>query len=197
MKSKKFLIPLLSGLVLSLSFTAFSFKKEFSRAPLPHLGKVQAFTLQDAQGQAFASNSLNGKIWLASFFFTTCGDVCPRMTKNLSALSRTFNQVDGISLVSITVNPEYDSPEVLSRYAQQFKGRHSNWHFLTGSRTAIQEIMTKSFKVGDASEPIFHSTHFPLVDSKGNIRGYYDGTNPKEINQLYKDAVSLMKETSP
>ena len=110
----------------------------------------------------------------------------------MASLSRTFERVDGITLVSITVNPEQDSPEMLALYARKFKG-NGNWHFLTGSRDAITRLAVESFKVGDIQEPIFHSAFLPLVDSNGFIRGYYDGTKQEEINRLFRDAAHLAR----
>lgn len=196
MNSKKILIGLIAFLALSLSaaFTVFSFIKETAVPRLPELGQVQAFVLQDAEGKEFHSNRLNGKVWIADFFFTTCGGVCPMMSKNMAALSRTFEQLENIQLVSITVNPEQDTSQALARYAEQFKGSKKNWHFLTGSREAITGLVVGSFKLGDIREPVFHSTYFPLVDSRGKIRGYYDGTKEEEVNRLFKDAAALAKE---
>ena len=195
MKLKLVLTGFLVCLVLSLAvtFTVFSFIKESARSPLPVLGRVQDFTLRDSSGQTFRSERLHGKVWIASFFFTTCSGICPSISKNMASLSRTFERVDGVSLVSITVNPEQDSPEVLALYAKKFKGE-GNWHFLTGPREAITQLAVESFKVGDIKEPVFHSALLPLVDSNGLIRGYYDGTEQKEVDRLFKDAALLVRE---
>ena len=193
MKLKSALIGFIVCLALSLflAFTVFSFVKESQRAELPLLGQVQHFTLKDSTGQEFNSDQLKGKVWIASFFFTTCSDICPLISKNMASLNRTFETVENISLISITVNPEQDSPEALALYAKKFKGDKGNWHFLTGPRKAITEVAVNSFKVGDIKEPIFHSAFLPLVDSNGFIRGYYDGTKQEEINRLFKDATHL------
>ena len=194
MKLKLVLTGFLVCLVLSLAatFTVFSFIKESSRSALPVLGRVQDFTLKDSSGRAFRSKELHGKVWIASFFFTTCSGICPSFSKNMASLSRTFERVNDISLVSITVNPEQDSPEALALYARKFKGK-ANWHFLTGPREAITQLAVESFKVGDIKEPVFHSALLPLVDSNGLIRGYYDGTKQEEINRLFRDAAHLAR----
>ena len=182
------------ALLLSVAFTVFSFIKESKRsAELPVLGHVQDFVLKDSTGQEFNSDQLKGKVWIASFFFTTCSDICPVISKNMAGLSRTFEQVGDVVLVSITVNPEQDSPEVLTLYAKRWRGGRRNWHFLTGSRKAITDLVVGSFKVGDIREPIFHSTLLPLVDSNGFIRGYYEGTKQEEVNRLFKDAAHLAR----
>ena len=191
MKTKNVLTVFIVLLILSLAvaFSVFPFIKE-PAPPLPVLGHLQAFTLKDSRGQEFNSDQLRGKVWIASFFFTTCSGVCPMISKNMAFLSRTFERLENIHLVSITVNPEQDSPEVLTRYAEKF-GDKKNWHFLTGSREAVTEVIVESFKVGDIKEPVFHSTYLPLVDSRGFIRGYYDGTKDSEISRLLKDALHL------
>ena len=193
MKPRIILIGFIACLILSLpiAFTVFSFIKDSQRPPLPVLGHVQDFVLRDSTGQEFNSDQLKGKVWIASFFFTTCSDICPLISKNMAALSRTFGKVEKISLVSITVNPEQDSPETLALYAKKLKGNNMNWYFLTGERSAITNVAVDSFKVGDIKEPIFHSSYLPLVDSNGFIRGYYDGTKQEEINRLFKDAAHL------
>lgn len=196
MKSKKTLVSFVVALALSLfsAFTVFSFVKETRHPALPVLGQVPAFHLEDATGETLHSESLQGKVWIANFFFTTCGGICPILSEQMARLSRTLGEVEGLSLVSITVNPEQDSPRVLARYAQQFQGDKTNWHFLTGSRSAITRLVAEGFKVGDIREPVFHSALFPLVDSEGRIRGYYDGTKSEEIDRLSQDAVLLVKE---
>ena len=191
MKAKSVLTVFIALLILSLAvaFSVFPFMK--GSTPLPVLGQVQAFTLKDSGGQEFNSDQLRGKVWIASFFFTTCSGVCPMISKNMAFLSRTFERLENIHLVSITVNPEQDSPEVLARYAERYKGDRQNWHFLTGSREAVTDVIVGSFKVGNMKEPVFHTTYFPLVDSRGFIRGYYDGAKDSEISRLLKDAIHL------
>ena len=197
MKSKNTLIGFIVCLVLSLSltFTVFSFVKESPSPKLPVLGQVQDFSLKDSTGQKFNSDRLHGKVWIASFFFTTCSDICPLTSKNMASLSRAFEHVEDITLVSITVNPEQDSPETLALYAKKFIGSQRNWYFLTGPREAITKVAVDSFRVGDIREPIFHSALFPLVDSNGFIRGYYAGTKQEDISRLFKDAALLVRET--
>ena len=182
------------GICLFISFTAFSFYKETRKESLPVLGQVRNFHLLDEQGRNFSLGSLQGEIWIANFFFTTCSDICPIMSRNMAALHRTFAMVDGVSLVSITVNPENDSSQVLNEYARKYKADTDKWHFLTGPRTQIKELAVESFKLGSVDEPVFHSAQFALVDRQGMIRGYYDGVQSGEVSQLFKDVSLLLKE---
>ena len=194
MKFKNALIGFIACLILSLSipFAVYSLIKQSPHPQLPVLGQVQSFVLKDSAGQEFRSDELHGKVWIANFFFTTCSDICPLLSKNMASLSRAFERVEDITFVSITVNPEQDSPETLALYARKLKGG-KNWHFLTGTRSAITDVAVGSFKMGDIQEPIFHSAFLPLVDSHGFIRGYYDGTKESEMSRLLKDAAHLAR----
>lgn len=192
MSKKTFFILTALAVVLAVAFTVLTFIREVKNPPLPVLGQVGNFVLTDANGEDFPLKRLEGKAWVADFFFTTCGDICPVMSQNMASLSRSFEQLDGLKFVSITVNPEFDSPEKLKAYAEQFVKGKNNWYFLTGSRDTIKKLLVEDFKLGDINEPIFHSPHFTLMDNKGFIRGYYDGTSKQDIQKLFKDASRLI-----
>lgn len=193
--SKKFIISqIILAFLLAGVVGVYFFEKEMGRKKMPVLGQVQNFTLTDADGKAFNLRQLEGKVWIADFFFTSCGDICPVMNKNMAALSRTFERLKDVRLVSITVNPETDTPERLREYAQKFVAGKDNWVFLTGPRETIRDIVVNSFKLGKIDEPIYHSSSFALVDRHGLIRGYYNGTTDSEVNQLFIDASNLTKE---
>ena len=131
--------------ILSMLYAIAAFKQEVLKTPLPALGQVQSFELVDQNGNPFSSNQLRGKVWVANFFFTTCSDICPLMNKNMASLSRTFEQIPAVSLISITVNPETDNSSVLKKYEERFKGKKDNWYFLTGKREDITKIALESF----------------------------------------------------
>ena len=179
---------------LFVTYTAWSFYRETQHKKLPVLGQIENFQLYDEQGRDFSLNRLEGDIWVANFFFTTCGDICPVMSRNMAALHRTFVMMDDVAFVSITVNPEMDFSGVLKSYAEKFNADTDKWHFLTGPRAKIQELAVKSFKLGSIDEPIFHSPKFALVDRHGLVRGYYDGVQSGEVSQLFKDVALLLKE---
>jgi len=193
-KSKSIIIIICLSVCLSIAYTVFLFSQEMKQTELPVLGQVADFSLFDEQGRRFSLKDLEGKIWTANFFFTTCGDICPIMTKNMAALQRSFNIIEDINHVSITVNPEFDTSDRLKKYAQKFKANHSKWHFLTGTRKQIREVVLKSFKLGSIEEPVFHSPKFALIDRQGFIRGYYDGVQAGEVSQLFKDMSLLLRE---
>ena len=195
MKNKLLIYSLIGlGIFLFGNFTVYLFVKEMNRPKLPTLSRVSEFSLLDDQGKTFTHQNLQGKVWIAAFIFTTCSDICPIMSKNMAKLNRTFEKVHGVKLVSITVNPEYDQPEVLSKYKEQFIGPKDKWHFLTGDREVITKLAIHSFKLGAIDQPIFHSSYLSLVDRHGFIRGYYDGTNEEAVNKLFQDAAMALKE---
>jgi len=145
----------------------------------------------EAQGQAFDSARLDNKVWVTAFFFTTCSGICPIMTKNLKSLQDMYRSYLDVEFVSISVNPEQDTPQALAAYAQKYAADTIRWHFLTGSREDIARVAVQGFKVGSVDEPIFHSASFVLVDRQGNIRGYYEGTQKEEVERLSKNLVQL------
>lgn len=196
-KNIKIISILIIGIVLSIFFIIFSFNKEFHRSKLSAISHVESFHLIDQNGEIFDSNmQLSGRVWVANFIFTTCTDVCPLLSANMAKLSRTFESIKGIKLVSFSVNPEVDTPKVLKDYSYRFNSRDTDWYFLTGKRSDLKSIIVNQFKLGSVEDPIFHSSYFVLVDRNGFIRGYYDGTQQEGINQLFKDASRLYRERS-
>lgn len=172
------------------------FRVERHSEPLPRLKQVEAFSLIDSDNRKFESSTeLKGKVWVAQFFFTTCSGICPIITGHMASLYRSYVLDPRVHFISITVNPDNDTPEVLTKYSERFKVDTRRWHFLTGSITAIQDVGVNKLKVGNTEEPVFHSPYFVLVDDKGWIRGYYDGLDKKAVKKLFKDIAQVTKET--
>lgn len=159
------------------------------------LGKLAAFTLTERSGRPVTLEDLSGNVWVADFIFTRCRGPCPLMTHTMSRLAK--NLPAEIRLVSFTVDPDWDSPEVLRQYAQRHEAEPERWWFLTGPRNAIEDLVRNGFRLAvrktpeDSQNPILHDTHFVLVDKKGQIRGYYDSSDPKEIQKLHEDVRAL------
>ena len=157
---------------------------------------IPAFNLVNEKGQSFSSSSLKGKIYVASFFFTRCGTICPKITSQLSRVQDTFNQDPNVKLISISVDPAYDHPEKLQAYSKRFDANEGQWTFLTGEKKVIYPLILKGFHVplADASEydaaiknpdeTFIHSERLVLVDKEGVIRGFYVGTDKKEVDRL-------------
>ncbi|MBA2433308.1 MAG: SCO family protein [Chthoniobacterales bacterium] len=172
-------------------------RKLASRA-LVNYGHVPSFQLTNQEGQPFGSEQLQGKIWIASFIFTTCPGPCPMISSRMSGLQKPLKNTD-VHLVSFTVDPETDTPEVLREYAAKLKARPGHWDFLTGQQEYIFELMRNGFKlaVGEGDEdsggPI-HTTRAVLVDRTGAIRGYYDMTAGDVPTKLAADAHHLLRD---
>ena len=189
--SKRFLFGQVLFLAVLIALAAAYFHKP--TPPLPVLGEIQNFKLLNSDGKTTTLADLKGKVWAADFIFTTCGGICPVMSANMAKLHRSYALVDDVRLVSISVNPDTDTPAVLTAYAKRYKADTSKWFFLTGVEADIQKMVVGSFKLGKIDEPIFHSGYFTLVDRQGNIRGYYDGTDKDKLAQLFKDIATLLR----
>ena len=161
---------------------------------LPIIGQIPSFDLIDQNGESFTLESVKGNVWLADFIFTTCAGPCPIMTERMSTVQHDLIDIDKLKFVSFTVNPDYDTPEVLKKYAKRYDADISTWSFVTGKYEQIQELIANGFKMGDEEEIVFHSTRFALVDHEGNLRGYYSGTEPMDHENLTRDIHSLVKK---
>ena len=208
-KSKKFILSLVAfSFFLSALYNLFLLNQYIQKARstqkakqteqpihrLPVYGRIENFQLMDTDNQTFGLKNLEGKIWLADFVFTTCSGPCPILSANMRGLHQSFSADKRVAFVTISVNPEYDSSQILSAYAQRFSADTTQWHFLTGKREDIQHLAVDSFKVGSVDQPIFHSSYFILVDAKGYIRGYYEGTDAESIKKIQGDLQVLIKE---
>jgi protein SCO1/2 len=160
---------------------------------------VPEFQLTSHQGNPIRRSDLNGAVWVADFFFTSCAGPCPKMTEQMQRAQKAFAQEPDVKLVSFTVDPETDTAEILAEYAKGWDAIAGKWFFVTGEKKALYALARRGFKVtaqpGDGGPHDFiHSTRFILVDRKGNIRGYYDGTEKASVNRLMKHIRLLMSE---
>lgn len=160
---------------------------------LPEIGRVPQFTLTGEDGQRFQSAAeLNGKVWVADFFFTTCNGPCPRMTALMRKVQDATAEFDDVQLVSFTVDPRNDTPEKLTEYARRFRYNPARWHFLTGSPAELELLSDDTFHLGGLGPE--HGTRFAVVDRKGRIRAYYESSDSSAIRQLVEDIRKLRKE---
>lgn len=144
----------------------------------------------DENGREFSSTGLNGKWWIASFFFTTCPSVCPALNTVQASLQKEFG--DRIRFVSITTDPETDTPEAMKRYGEGFGAKQGIWHFVRMSADSVRELSVKGFALMDPVEPEMHSTRFVLVDGEQRIRDYFDSADTARVAQL-KTILSQLK----
>ena len=160
------------------------------------LGGLPAFTLTDQTGKPFGSRELAGKIWVADFIFTSCQGACPLLSERMAEVGKRARHLGpDFHLVSISVDPERDTPDRLAAYAVRYGANPIAWSFLTGPETAIQATVVEGFKVGAGKErsgaadggpgfwEIFHGENLVLVDRQMRIRGYFPPT-PEGIDKL-------------
>ena len=183
------------GFKFRLYFIAITFAA-CSHEPLPVLGDIPPFELLDNFGQSFTEKNISGTIWVADLIFTTCSGPCPIMSTEMKSVHKIYLENENIHMVTITVNPDYDSPEVLTEYGNRYDADFNKWHFLTGEYEKIQSLIANGFKMGDIEEIVFHSTRFALIDPNMNIRGYYMGTESEDVKKLIDDIEILIKEFS-
>ena len=161
-------------------------------------GRVPAFRLTNQDGRAFSSTDLANKIWIADFIFTSCPGPCPIISSRMSELQKPLENSD-VHLVSFTVDPDKDTPEVLRNYAAKLHAQPGRWDFLTGDKSAIYDLAQKGFKLAaaDGSDEMgmpVHSTRMVLIDRHGEIRGYYDGMAADTVTKLLADTNHLLRE---
>ena len=165
---------------------------------LPELFPVPNASLIDEKGQQVRLDSLKGSVAVYNFIFTSCTGTCPIMTNNMRALTPMIDDDAPVRFVSVTVDPDRDTPEVLSKYAARVRN-DPRWMFLTGDRAAIVDLSVQGFKLaaGDpmpGGEPLLHSSKFAVADKKGVIRGYYDGTDGAETEKVAEVVKRLLDE---
>jgi len=182
----------LGGLLwLNLRLTGKGF---FGTTPLPVLTQLPDFRLVECGGQKLGLADLRGKVWIADFIFTRCPGPCPRMSSRMAVLQSNLRD-EGLRLVSISVDPEFDTQEVLAKYAAQYRDKEGRWFFLTGDKTAIHDLAKSGFLVGGVDDVTLHTTRFVLVDRQGRVRGYYSSSDEDELQKLQNDARALLRET--
>lgn len=164
--------------------------------PLPVMGDVPSFQLTSQSGQSFERKTLDGSVWVADFFFTTCTGPCPRMTAQMRTVQKRTADLPGVKLVSFTVDPKRDTPTVLAEYAKRFQADPARWFFLTGETAVLDGLARNTFKLNNVDGSLVHSTRFVLVDRKSRIRGVYASTDDDFLSRLVRDIRSLEREPS-
>ncbi|WP_031530265.1 SCO family protein [Dyadobacter crusticola] len=161
--------------------------------------KIPDYAFVNHKNQTFTQKQMEGKIYVADFFFTTCPTICPVMKSNMLTVFKRFKDNPGAGILSHTIDPEHDTPAVLKKYADDLGLEGDNWQFVTGDREKIYEIGQKHYLVSamaDPNEPggFIHSGSFVLVDKNKYVRGIYDGTSKESTAQLIEDMVILLEE---
>jgi len=178
---------------------------------LPRLGAVPDFALTTQDGKPYAFHDERGKVVVVDFIFTRCTEICPRLTAEMRTLQKRLVEAglrDQTKLLSISVDPQRDTPAALRTFAEKFGADLSTWTFVTGPARAVEDSVVRGFKqamdrvavdagAGVLDEDRFtviHGSRFVLVDRAGTIRGFYDSARPEEVEHLVEDARTLTKE---
>ncbi len=170
---------------------------------LPVYWSVPDFRLIADDGKPITLADLKGKIWVSEFFFTSCAGICVEMNTNMMRVQKAFADNPDVSIVSFTVDPQTDTVEILREYRKNYDALDGKWFFVTGEKKAIYRLARHGFKLtaqevkpqeeGGLTDFI-HSDRFVLVDRKGYIRGFYNGTEKRQVKKLIADIRKLLKE---
>lgn len=198
----------LVGVTLVIAFVFLGLKLRPAHVnPLPVYGQIADFTLTNQNGQVVSLADLQGKVWVADIIFTRCAGPCPVMTRHMKELQDALSSASQAKLVTLTTDPEFDTPPVLRAYAARFGADTNRWMFLTGTKPQIGKLAIDSLKLSavekkpeerDSPEDLFvHSTIFVVVDRQARLRGIFqttgEGVDPKQEKALILATVERLE----
>ena len=160
---------------------------------------IPPFKFVNQYGDSISNKTLDGNIYVVDFFFTTCPSICPIMHRNMLKVYETFKNQGGFKIISHTIDPKHDSVPVLKKYADKLGISGNTWWFLQGKKEDIYTIAEKNYLVAvkqdsTAAGGYIHAGYFVLIDKQKRIRGSYDGTDPKQVDQMIADIKTLQNE---
>lgn len=183
--------------------------KSLKEAKLLTIGPAPKFELTNQDNAKVSNETYKGKVYVLEFFFTTCPSICPKMNMSMLEIEKTFFGNPNFGIVSITIDPKHDTPQVLKDHAKLLGVKSSNWNFLTGEKSVIMDLSNKGFNLyagenDKVSGGFEHSGLFALIDKDGNIRCrkdefgnptiYYDGLDKKGVRDIQQDIKILLEE---
>ncbi|MCY1449745.1 SCO1 protein [compost metagenome] len=183
--------------------------KSSKEAKLLTIGPAPKFELTNQDNVKISNETYKGKVYVLEFFFTTCPSICPKMNMSMLEIEKTFFGNPNFGIVSITIDPKHDTPQVLKDHAKLLGVKSSNWNFLTGDKSVIMDLSNKGFNLyagenDKVSGGFEHSGLFALIDKDGNIRCrkdeygnptiYYDGLDKKGVRDIQQDIKILLEE---
>lgn len=161
--------------------------------------RVGDFRLLDQHGDTITRKDLEGKVTVVNFFFTSCQGICPDMNSNIQRVVNSYADNDQVQFFSHSVDPSYDTVEVLEEYAERFDHTEESWHFLTGDKSEIYDLARRSYfavkpktEGEDIESDFIHTENVILIDGKGRLRGYYNGTSKEDMEKLKADIEVLL-----
>lgn len=167
--------------------------------------RIGKFSFENQYNNMISLDDVKGKVFVAEYFFTTCGTICPIMTKEMMRVQNKFRGNKDVAILSFTVDPDYDKSAILREYAEAHDAEKGQWHFLTGKKEDLYRVARRSFFVlkpaearnlGDAGSDFIHTNNFVLVDQNLRIRGkgFYDGTSTEDVDLLMRHMELLLEE---
>lgn len=181
---------------------------DYYKVKLPVLNYVQDFSFIDQNGKPITERNIEGKVYVAEYFFTTCKGICPKMNLNMQKIYNKFKNENDFAIISHTCMPETDSVPLLKAYEQKMieaadrKSSTGNWYFVTGSKDSLYKMARESYLLDNEKnnslnikDQFIHTQFFALVDKQRRVRGIYDGLKQDELQKLEKDISDLLRES--
>ncbi len=161
---------------------------------------IPEFSFKDQNGESVGRAQMEGKITIVDFFFTSCPSICPVMSKEMERVDDMFRDKPMVQIMSISIDPEYDTPEILKAYADEHNATPGKWHFLSGPKEETYRLAKCGFIIptvdgNGVPDDFVHTDKFMLIDELGRIRGYYSGTNREEVDMLILETKVLLHGT--
>ncbi len=195
--------------VLMGAFYYFLFSgNDYYKVKLPVLSYVKDFSFTDQNGKPVSERTVEGKVYVAEYFFTTCKGICPKMNLNMAKIYKKYKDENGFAILSHTCMPETDSVPLLKAYEKKMLGTNNGqpstitWYFLTGSKDSLYTMARQSYLLdneknnsANIADQFIHTQFFALVDKQKRVRGVYDGLKQDELDKLSTDIGELLKET--
>jgi protein SCO1/2 len=192
-----FFIVLIIGFYVAMS----KLVPDFNKSKFEPIGRVLPFSFTTQDGKSFTEKDVEGKVFVAAYFFTTCKSICPRMNTNMKTVYEQFKNEDGFLILSHTCDPGTDSAARLKKYSDSLGVNTGKWVFLTGRKDSLYKQARYSYKIDDPNnnlqsieEDFLHSQFFALVDKKGRVKKIYDGIKQSEVDEMIADIKQLLKE---
>jgi protein SCO1/2 len=175
----------------------------YGEVKLPVVNRVQPFKFTNQDGQQTTERNVEGKVYVAEYFFTTCPSICPMLNTNMKKIYEAYKDEPGFMILSHTVDPDNDNVARLKWYADSMQVNTKQWVFLTGRKDSLYKTARNSYLLDDPqnnlqniNDQFLHTQFFALVDRTGRVRKIYDGLKKAEIEELKKDIKRLLKERS-
>ncbi len=200
-KNLLFLLGFFVLLFIGFYFALTRMVPGFGEPELPVLSYVPHFAFSNQDGKTITEKDLNGKVYVAEYFFTTCRGICPKLNTNMKKLSEHYSGEPNFRILSYTVDPETDSVGRMKHYSDSLGASVTQWLFLTGRKDSLYHLARSGYLLDDPKnnamnidEQFLHTQFLALVDKGGRVRKIYDGLKKDELDELEKDITILLKE---